>query len=78
MFVSLNKVKVGQKGVIQEMPEDSSHSMKLLALGILPGDILEVTGRALFGGPISLKHSSNTFFALRRSHASQILIQLQE
>ena len=78
MIIPLDEIEVGQQGTIVEMPKNSSHSMKLLSLGILPGDSIEVTGRALFGGPISLRHSNNTFFALRRSHASQILISIQD
>lgn len=72
----LSSIKVGIKVKIDEINSDEATQLKLLSLGILPGDVLEITGRSLFGGPISLKHQNGTFFALRRSHASLIKVTL--
>ena len=71
----LNDLKIGQLAKIKELPVNSASYMTLLSLGILPGDQLEVTGKAIFGGPITFKHSNNTFFALRRKQAKQIQVQ---
>jgi len=76
--MSLDKLKIGQVAIIEELPKDSPHFLKLLSLGILPGDTIEVTGKAFFGGPLTLKHSNNTFFALRKSHAKEILVKIVE
>ena len=76
----LSSVKVGQKVTITalgqegESPEEQHTARKLMCLGLLPGDEVEVTGKALFGGPISLKHEGRTFLALRRSHADNIMV----
>ncbi|PIK15119.1 MAG: ferrous iron transport protein A [Halobacteriovorax sp. JY17] len=72
----MSRLKIGQKAVIDSFPENSGESLKLLSLGILPGDEIEVTSKALLFGPLSLKHCNDTFFALRRSHASKIFVRL--
>jgi Fe2+ transport system protein FeoA len=76
MVVSLNEIEVGQMATIHDFPENSVEGLKLLSLGILPGDQVRVTGKAILSGPISLKHSNNTFFALRKTHARKILVKL--
>ncbi len=72
----LSEAQVGQQVQIDSIEADEHTQLKLLSLGILPGDVLEITGRALFKGPISLKHSSGSFLALRRDHAGQIRVTL--
>ncbi len=74
--LKLSEARVGQQVQIDSIEADEHTQLKLLSLGILPGDILEVTGRAIFRGPISLKHSSGTFLALRRFQAGQIQVTL--
>ncbi|WP_290733850.1 FeoA family protein [Halobacteriovorax sp. JY17] len=76
MQILMSRLKIGQKAVIDSFPENSGESLKLLSLGILPGDEIEVTSKALLFGPLSLKHCNDTFFALRRSHASKIFVRL--
>jgi len=76
MVVSLNEIKVGQMATIHDFPENSIEGLRLLSLGILPGDQIQVTGKALLSGPISLKHSNNTYFALRKTHARKILVKI--
>jgi len=71
---SLSTIKIGRKVKIENIDGDKNTQLKLLSLGILPGDIIEVTGRGLCGGPISMKHDNGTFFALRRGHAAQIKV----
>jgi Fe2+ transport system protein FeoA len=77
-MTQLDKLKIGQSAIIQEMSIDCPHTMQLLSFGVLPGDTVEVTGKVLLGGPITLKHSNNTFFALRKSHAAQIEVKVVE
>lgn len=72
----LSEAQVGQQVQIDSIDADEHTQLKLLSLGILPGDILEITGRAIFRGPIALKHSSGAFLALRRNHAGQIRVTL--
>lgn len=76
MQVRMSTLKIGEKAIIDSFPENSQEGLRLLSLGILPGDEVEVTSKALFLGPLSLKHCKNTFFAIRRSHANKILVRL--
>ncbi len=77
MVLPLSSLKSGMKAKIQAYPENSHEVIKLLSLGILPGDVVEIIRKAPFG-PISVKHCNNTFFALRRSHAKKILVKLEK
>ena len=76
MQILMSRLKIGQRAIIDSYPESSVESLRLLSLGILPGDEIEVTSKSLFFGPLSLKHCNDTFFALRRSHASKIFVRL--
>ncbi|MBI2519249.1 MAG: ferrous iron transport protein A [Bdellovibrio sp.] len=53
--------------------EDSRE--RLLALGVLPGDDVELIGRAWFGSPLAIKLGKSNFIALRREHASLIVLE---
>jgi len=76
MTKTLNEVKVGEKAEIASFTQDQKTHAKLLSLGILPGDKVEILSKAVLGGPISCQHINNkTFFALRRSYAKQILVK---
>jgi len=48
---------------------------KILELGILPGDTVEILGKSFFGCPVAVKHGESNFFALRKDHAQFILIE---
>ena len=48
---------------------------QLLALGILPGDSVELIGRAWFGSPLAIKLGNSNFIALRREQALQIILE---
>lgn len=73
--MTLNDIKVGDIACLDDFSNNQSVYFKLISLGLLPGDQVVVMGRAPFGGPISIKHGSETFFALRRSEASQVQVK---
>ncbi|MCO4794529.1 MAG: ferrous iron transport protein A [Bacteriovoracaceae bacterium] len=73
--MNLLELKVGEPRLIKDFSQNQSVYFKLLSLGILPGDEIEIMGKAPFGGPISIKHGSQTFLALRRSEAKQIEVE---
>ncbi len=76
MTKPLNQAKVGSKVEITSFSEDNETRSKLLSLGIMPGDQIEILSKAILGGPISCQHMNNkTFFALRRSYAKHILVK---
>ena len=73
--MKLLDIKPGQKAVLKDFSSNQSVHFKLLSLGVLPGDEVEVMGKAPFGGPISIKHGNQTFFALRRNEAKLIEVR---
>ena len=74
MRMSLEKASVGDKVLLCDFTSSESVYFKFISLGILPGDTLTIMGKAPFGGPISVKHGSQTFFALRKKEAVDIYI----
>lgn len=74
--MTLNDIKVGQTVCLEDFSHNQSVYFKLISLGLLPGDSVLIMGRAPFGGPISIKHGSETFFALRRSEAVQVNVKI--
>ena len=73
--MTLDEIKVGETVVLDDFSKSQPVYFKLISLGLLPGDPVVVMARAPFGGPISIKHGSETFFALRRSEASLIHVK---
>ncbi len=73
--MTLNEINVGQTVLLDDFSQSQPVYFKLISLGLLPGDPIIVMGKAPFGGPISIKHGSETFFALRRSEAIQIHVK---
>lgn len=70
--------KTGENLKLENFSQNQSVYFKLISLGVLPGDQVQVVGRAPFGGPISIKHGNDTFFALRKSEAGQIIVSKME
>jgi Fe2+ transport system protein FeoA len=75
MKKKLSEVKVGQKVKILGITKGLEHQSTLIGMGILPGDILEVTSKALLGSPITIKHGENNFLAIRKYEASFIEVE---
>ena len=74
MSIGLWQIDSGTKVTISEL-SGSEHYLELIKLGLLPGDQLEVMGKAPFGGPIALKHLGHHFMALRKDLAERIQVQ---
>ena len=72
---NLSEVKVGEKVRILGIKKGLEHHSTLLGLGILPGDTLEVTSKALLGSPITIKHGESNFLAIRKFEASFIEVE---
>lgn len=54
---------------------DGDLKKKLLSLGVLEGDTIEIIGKALLGSPYAIKHGVANFFALRKSCARKIEVE---
>ena len=72
--MSLDAIEVGQSVKIHSLDESNDDHKYLLSLGVLPGDVLKVTAKGTFGGPISCKHENQSFFALRRDYAKKVIV----
>lgn len=70
--VTVAQLKRGQKGIIETFPDDLI-PIKLLELGCLPGNTVEVIQIAPFKDPIYLD-INGTHLAIRRSMAEKIVI----
>ena len=72
-FVTLDKLKSGEKAVIHEIL-DTNISIKLIEMGCLPGETVLVRMTAISKDPIAIVVSGN-LIALRRSEARSIKVK---
>ncbi|MCS6991948.1 MAG: ferrous iron transport protein A [Chitinophagales bacterium] len=72
-LISLAELKKGQRGIIQELPEGEL-SVKLMEMGLLPGETVRVEHVALWGDPISVK-VGNSLLSLRKEEAQVVLVE---
>lgn len=81
--VSLAQLRRGDHGVVADVRDDgaslgdetgSTVVMRLIEIGFVPGEVIEVIGEARPGGdPIAVR-VGGTCFALRRREASTVLV----
>ena len=76
LISTVAQLKPGQKGVIQEFATDSI-PVKLLELGCLPGNILELVQIAPLKDPIYI-NVNGSHIAIRREMAERIPLQVAE
>jgi ferrous iron transport protein A len=69
----LSELKIGETGIIQSF-ESEDISIKLMELGCMPGEHVEVQNVALTGDPISI-YVSGYNLSLRLEEAAQIRIK---
>ncbi|MCL6266906.1 FeoA family protein [Flagellimonas myxillae] len=75
-MITVAELGLGQKGIIKEF-SDSILPIKLLELGCLPGNTVEVVQVAPLNDPIYI-NVNGSHIAIRRSLAMQIEIDIQE
>ncbi|MBR9913452.1 MAG: ferrous iron transport protein A [Algicola sp.] len=74
MQVTLSEIKRGQQGIIADV--SSIHvPLKLLEMGCLPGNIVELVQVAPFADPMYL-NINGTHLAIRKETAIHILIEI--
>lgn len=76
MITTVAHLKRGQKGIIKEFAQDLL-PIKLLELGCLPGNMVELIQVAPFKDPIYI-NVNGSHIAIRRSVALQIELELIE
>ena len=81
--VSLATLRKGVRGVVADVSDDaqslgdeaqSTVSRRLLELGFIPGETIEVIGEIWPGGDPMAVRLGNTTFALRRREAGAVLV----
>lgn len=84
--VSLASLYKGARGVVSEVREDaqslgdeaqSTISRRLLELGFVPGEIVEVVQQVWPGGDPMAVRLGSTLFALRRREAGAVLVAVE-
>ncbi len=68
----LSELKLGQKGIIESFT-DYELSLKLLEMGCIPGEIIEVIRIAPFGDPIAIS-ISGYILSLRIDEATTVRV----
>ena len=76
-FISLNELKIGQKGSIKELTGPTEICQRLLEMGLTQGTLLEVVRFAPLGDPIDVK-LRGYHLSLRRQEAKCIIILPKE
>ncbi len=85
--VSLATLGKGVRGVVSDVTDDAqSHgdeaqstvSRRLLELGFIPGEAIEVIGEIWPGGDPMAVRLGNTTFALRRREAGAVLVAVDK
>ncbi len=71
----LTELKIGQIGIIQSFENDEIF-LKLMEMGCLPGEEIEIENVALSGDPISV-YVSGYNLSLRKQEAATILVKIK-
>ena len=74
MILRLSQLKPGQEGVIKEF-NDSGIFLKLMEMGCVPGERIQLEQIAPLGDPISVSVAGYRL-SLRRDEADHILVEL--
>ena len=76
MITTVADLKRGERGIIKEFAEDIL-TIKLLELGCLPGNVVELVQVAPFNDPLYI-NVNGSHIAIRRSVALQIELDIIE
>lgn len=75
MPTSLDQLRPGTKATVAAVSGTDAVSQRLMELGLLEGDCLEVLGVAPFGDPIEVRVGA-TLLSLRLNEAARIQVEL--
>jgi ferrous iron transport protein A len=84
--VTLSSLRKGERGTVQAVRDDpqtlgdetrSTVSRRLLELGFIPGEALEVVAESWPGGDPMAVRLGSALFALRRREAGSVLVSIE-
>jgi ferrous iron transport protein A len=71
---SLDQLVIGQRAVIESLAGDDNVLQRLLEMGLIEGEEIEVLGLVPLGGPMEIRLRDYRL-SLRRSEASRIAVK---
>jgi ferrous iron transport protein A len=74
---SLDQLRAGQRGWVESVRGSDSIVLRLLEMGLLEGEEIEVVGFSLLGDPMEIRLRDYRL-SLRRSEAARVGIRLVE
>lgn len=74
MIIRLSELKPGQHGIIKEFTSNEL-DLKLMEMGCVPGEIIQMEQVAPLGDPVSVS-IAGYHLSLRLNEAEQILVEL--
>jgi ferrous iron transport protein A len=74
-MLPLDQLAAGQRGRIESLKGDDSIVQRLMEMGLLEGDEIEVIGFAPLGDPLEIRLADYRL-SLRRSEAARVLVTL--
>ncbi|HZU35842.1 MAG TPA: FeoA family protein [Gemmataceae bacterium] len=73
-MVSLDQLSVGQRGTIASISGNDSIMQRLLEMGLLEGEDIEVLALGPFGEPLEIRLRDYRL-SLRRREAARVMVQ---
>ena len=74
---TIRMMKKGQKAAIAKIAIDGELGRRIRDMGLLPGKVIQVVGRAPLRDPVELK-LADCALTLRNNEADHILVELME
>lgn len=75
VVLSLSMLKPGQSGIIDHVSDDTAVTIRLVELGLIPGEPIEVIKEAPLGDPVEIK-IMDYYLCLRKQEAASIKIRI--
>jgi ferrous iron transport protein A len=72
---SLDQLRVGQRGLVEAVGGEGAVLQRLLEMGVLEGEEVELVGFAPLGDPIEVRLRDYRL-SLRRSEAARVVVRL--
>ncbi len=72
---TLDQLQRGQRATVTAVPGDDAVAQRLLEMGLLEGEEIEVLGFAALGGPMEIR-LRDFRLSLRRSEAARVSVAL--
>ena len=72
-LMPLSKLEIGQKGIIQKINFKGSLRQRLLAMGLIPGETIQIRRIAPLGDPVDFVIKGYDL-SLRKNEAEKILV----